>query len=145
MENRVKENLNYLLNKRGISQSDLADALKMPRQTVNNWVMGNTTPSAYRAQLVADYFKVSVSDLVFGDLIYTDIKEKTTQRTKDAEAARKIADTPAGSLLIEKSPDDLRQKDALRRLLAYAVLLNEGDLDMVADMAERLAGKDGKR
>lgn len=139
MENRVKENLNYLLNKRGISQSDLADALKMPRQTVNNWVMGNTTPSAYRAQLVADYFKVSVSDLVFGDLIYTDIKEKTAQRKNDT----------AGALILSEGSVDYSAKntppDALRRLLAYAVLLNDGDLDMVADMAERLAGKDSKR
>lgn len=138
MENRFRENLNYLMAEGGVSQTDIAGKLQVPRQTVNNWVMGNSKPNAYRASLVADMFGVSVADLIYSDLTIP-------QKPKKSAPVDYIAETPAGSVVIEKSPDDLRQKDALRRLLAYAVLLNDGDLDMVADMAERLAGKDGKR
>ena len=136
MEELFRRNLNMLMAENGISQTELAAKLGFPRQTLGNWIAGTARPSAYRAQKLADFFKVSVADLLYSDLDVPRDPKKSVDY---------IAETPAGSVLIEKSPDDLRQKDALRRLLAYAVLLNDGDLDMVADMAERLAGKDGKR
>lgn len=133
MEELFRRNLNMLMAENGISQTDLAAKLGFPRQTLGNWIAGTARPSAYRAQKLADFFKVSVADLLYSDL--------------DIPKAEKPA--PAGALILSEGSVDYNAKntppDALRRLLAYAVLLNDGDLDMVADMAERLAGKDGKR
>ena len=133
MEELFRRNLNMLMVENGISQTDLAAKLGFPRQTLGNWIAGTARPSAYRAQKLADFFKVSVADLLYSDL--------------DIPKAEKPA--PAGALILSEGSVDYSSKntppDALRRLLAYAVLLNDGDLDMVADMAERLAGKDGKR
>lgn len=133
MENRFRENLNFLMTERGVSQTDIAGRLQIPRQTVNNWVMGNSNPNAYRASLVADMFDVSVADLIYSDLTIP-------KPSKPAMAGAQIlAEAPVAYDARNTSPD------ALRRLLAYAVRLNALDLDMLADMAERLAGKDGKR
>ena len=133
MEELFRRNLNMLMAENGISQTDLAAKLGFPRQTLGNWIAGTARPSAYRAQKLADFFKVSVADLLYSDL--------------DIPKAEKPA--TAGALILSEGSVDYSAKntppDALRRLLAYAVLLNDGDLDMVADMAERLAGKGGKR
>lgn len=128
-EIRFKQNLNLLLAERGVSQSDLADALNMPRQTVNNWIMGNTHPSAHRAQLVADYFKVSVSDLLYGDL--SNNKPKTSQGDIPQTA-------PDIMVTLEKNIPG----DYLRRLLFYALKMKEADLEFLAKMAEKLADKE---
>ena len=62
-----KKNQNYLkywINRFGITQKDLADALKVPTQTVNSWCKGVCIPRMDRVQKLADYFHIGKSDLL---------------------------------------------------------------------------------
>jgi transcriptional regulator with XRE-family HTH domain len=58
--------LTRFLERRGLTQQALADALDIPRNTVWRWVNGKATPSAEMLQRLADYFNVSVDELLNG-------------------------------------------------------------------------------
>ena len=162
MEELFRRNLNMLMVENGISQTDLAAKLGFPRQTLGNWIAGTARPNGLslpqliqmlRHQLRFQSRRLIVVDpgaLFVGQFIPAlgpGIQAKLLYSDLDIPKAEKPA--PAGALILSEGSVDYSSKntppDALRRLLAYAVLLNDGDLDMVADMAERLAGKDGKR
>ena len=56
-------NLKKYLNRNGISQTDLANELNIPETTFSNWMQAKTYPRPDKIQLLADYFKITRSDL----------------------------------------------------------------------------------
>ncbi len=58
------ENLERLINKKGIDQKILAEEVGVSTASVSNWVSGLKYPRIDKIQLLADYFGVSHSDLV---------------------------------------------------------------------------------
>lgn len=80
-------NLRYLREKKGISRQELADKIKVNQSTISRWEsedMGVTVDNAYD---VANFFKVSISDLTGTDLsknnTSTSILDVLYNKTKD--------------------------------------------------------------
>lgn len=59
----VSGNLKRILEERNLKQSQVADAIKIPRSTFNDYVKGNTLPVPGNVQKIADYFGLLKSDI----------------------------------------------------------------------------------
>ena len=57
-------NLMRLIKLNKLTQADLAEALSVPTSTVSYWVRDMQSPTVKRVKLIADFFKISVSELV---------------------------------------------------------------------------------
>ncbi len=57
-------NLLRFINERDLKQTDIAKALGISQQTINNWCRGVSYPSMDKIQALADYFCISKSDLI---------------------------------------------------------------------------------
>ena len=62
-DNFIK-NLNRLLDEKGKKQSEVADELNILRTTFSSWCVGQSMPRMDKISMLADYFKVNVSDLL---------------------------------------------------------------------------------
>lgn len=58
------ENLITLRKLKGLSQEALADAIGITRQTLSKWETGESLPDIERCRKLAQYFDVSLDDLV---------------------------------------------------------------------------------
>lgn len=63
MKKTFSENLKRLLDKKGLTQTDMARNLNIPETTVSNWIKASTYPRPDKIQLMADFFNVRRSDL----------------------------------------------------------------------------------
>ncbi len=68
------EKLAALRKKNGYSQQELADKLKVTRQTISNWECGQGAPALDKAAELAKIYGVSLDDLV-GDGVEFVVKE----------------------------------------------------------------------
>lgn len=59
----MAKNLKYYLDRKGISQTDLAKELNIPETTMSNWLKAKTYPRVDKIQVMADYFNIRRSDL----------------------------------------------------------------------------------
>lgn len=57
-------NLNKFLSINGKSQIDVAKAIDVSQQTFNTWCRGVAIPRMGKIQLLADYFKIDMSELI---------------------------------------------------------------------------------
>ena len=69
------EKLMTLRKKSGYSQQELADRLKVSRQTISNWELNQGAPSIGKAKELADIYKISLDDLV-GDEVEVVARKK---------------------------------------------------------------------
>lgn len=60
----LRENIKLLRTQKGISQEQLANHLNVVRQTVSKWEQGKSVPDADLLIAMADYFGVSVAELL---------------------------------------------------------------------------------
>lgn len=58
------ENLQRLIDARKIDQKDLAEKINVSTQAVSSWVNGQKYPRIDKVQKIADFFRVSKSDLL---------------------------------------------------------------------------------
>lgn len=65
IENRKKisENINKLINEKGVTQVDIHNHTKIPRSTLTGYVKGTSTPNAGNIQKLADFFHVKKSEI----------------------------------------------------------------------------------
>lgn len=73
------EHIVELRNVHGISQADLAEAMEVSRQSVSKWETGASTPDLEKLVKLADYFSLTLDQLVTG-------KEPETCRQPDVAA-----------------------------------------------------------
>lgn len=59
-----KENLISLRKMNGMSQEELADRIKVSRQTLSKYETGESLPDIEKCRQIADVFEVSLDDLV---------------------------------------------------------------------------------
>lgn len=59
----VSSNLQRLANKTGEKPNDISRKLKLPKQTVRDWFLGNSYPRPLSVQKLADHFHVETSDI----------------------------------------------------------------------------------
>ena len=58
------DNLIQLRKLHSLSQEDLAEKLNVSRQTVSKWESGDSLPDIEKCRILADFFEVSLDDLV---------------------------------------------------------------------------------
>ncbi len=63
MKEVIKNSVNQLRSKAGVTQEDFANAIGVTRQTVIAIEKGNYTPSVLLALKIATFFKKSVEDI----------------------------------------------------------------------------------
>lgn len=68
----LSENLKSLRKTKGITQEELAIRLNVVRQTISKWEKGLSVPDADTLIKLADYFEVSVSELL-GSKVETEV------------------------------------------------------------------------
>lgn len=56
--------LRNLMETRGVTQQELAEAVGVTRQSISMYAGGQTVPDIYTVQLIADFFKVGVTALL---------------------------------------------------------------------------------
>lgn len=90
MEETVGERIQRIARERKLASGEaLAEALGVTYEAMRQWTRGPTAPSRKRAQIVADYLRVSVETVMHGS---------TTVRQRDAEALADAFDAlPADS------------------------------------------------
>lgn len=62
------ENLRDLRKVNKISQKELAEILKISVKTISHWETGYSEPSISQLIILADFFKVTVDDLIKRDI-----------------------------------------------------------------------------
>lgn len=63
---KLDKNLKHILDSRGVSLSKLARATGVPVTTISNWLSGQSPKNIVQLKKVADHFKISIEELVFG-------------------------------------------------------------------------------
>lgn len=58
------KNLNFYISKCGRTQKEIADSIHVSPQTFNTWCQGIAIPRMSKIQMLADYFRISKSDLL---------------------------------------------------------------------------------
>lgn len=59
-----KDNLLRVINERGLTQIEIAEAIGVSPQTFNTWVNGKAIPRMNKMQALADYFGIPKSALI---------------------------------------------------------------------------------
>lgn len=60
------KNLNYYMNLRGKTQTDIIESLNINKSAISSWCNGTRLPRMNKVQLLADYLNVNLSDLIEG-------------------------------------------------------------------------------
>lgn len=66
-KNNIASNLRHLRAQRNISQEEVAEQIGVTRQAVAKWENGDTLPDILNCEALADFFDVSLNDLVRHD------------------------------------------------------------------------------
>lgn len=74
----LKINLKKLMSDNNLNAPKLSKATGIPKSTLSDWLVGNSPKNIVQVKTVAEFLKVSVDDLVFGD----SKKIKTTLKTE---------------------------------------------------------------
>ena len=66
----IAENLRYLRNKKGLTQTELAKALGIPTTTYNAYETGQNVPRDQIKQRIANYYGRSVQYIFFKEIAH---------------------------------------------------------------------------
>ena len=113
------ERLRELRQNKGLSQSQLADALNISKSAISMYELGKREPDLETLEGIADFFNVDINYLIGkedGSMYYLD--------PEAAEIAQEVQQRPELKILF----------DATRKV-------SSGDLKFVVDMIDRMQGK----
>ena len=63
----LKDSLKLMRTERGITQKGLAEKLNISLKTISHWETGYTEPSVAQLIMLADFYSVSIDELVGRD------------------------------------------------------------------------------
>ena len=96
MKKTFTDNLNRLLQERGITQAELATYMEVSNTTVNNWVKGYKVPRMDKVDKLCSFFKIKRSELL---------------EQSPAPASDDLPDlTPKDEREITRMMDDMKEK-----------------------------------
>ena len=99
-------NLKYYIEQKGVTQKDVAEALRMSQGAVTDWMKFRSYPRMDKLQMLAEYFGIEKSDLVEA----RDVKNKYYLNKKIKEVEKKLGESPEAVELFlaieELSPED---------------------------------------
>jgi len=73
----IASNIKHLRVSKGITQGELAKACDKGNTAIGNWEVGIREPSAVDLANIANYFNVSIDDLIKKDLRFNDNKKNS--------------------------------------------------------------------
>lgn len=113
------DNIQYYMDKHGIERHELAKALDVPYSSLTDWINGKSYPRIDKIEKLANYFKISKSDLVEEHNANSDyyLNEETRK------VAQAVFDNPHLKALFDAA------KDA-----------RPSDIKMASDMLNRFKG-----
>lgn len=106
------KNLNEMMQRRGVSQSDIAKKLNVTSATVSNWCAGVKYPRIDVMQRLADMLGIGLGEL---------IAENGLQDVEDRDRLEALHQNPRLGLLFD------RQRN-----------MSESDIEMMIGLAERI-------
>jgi len=87
------ERLLSLRKEKALSQEELGSELKVSRQTISKWELGETTPEMDKLILISDLFNISLDELVKGKgSREINLKETDASEIKHSEPKKGIYD-----------------------------------------------------
>ena len=95
---KFNERLMALRKKRGLSQEELGFELGVSRQTVSKWESGQSYPDFQRLVLLADYFDISLDELVRG----LDVGDVRALNESEKQLSSIYADMEEGKAVMRK-------------------------------------------
>ena len=95
---KFNERLMALRKKRGLSQEELGFELGVSRQTVSKWESGQSYPDFQRLVLLADYFDISLDELVLG----LDVGDVRALNESEKQLSSIYADVEEGKAVMRK-------------------------------------------
>ncbi|WP_302961328.1 helix-turn-helix domain-containing protein [uncultured Adlercreutzia sp.] len=95
---KFNERLMTLRKKRGLSQEELGFELGVSRQTVSKWEQGQSYPDFQRLVLLADYFDISLDELVRG----LDVGDVRALNESEKQLSSIYADVEGGKAAMHK-------------------------------------------
>lgn len=66
---KLKENLQKILDERGLKASELSRISGIPKQRISDWLAGASVRNIEQLRLVAKTLETSIDELMFGDKI----------------------------------------------------------------------------
>lgn len=105
------ENLRRIIEASGKQQQEIADALDIPKTTLNTWVVGKVIPQYSKLRRLAEYLGVAIVDLT----------EKTAPNSPEMDLHDKLM------LEIHKRENRLNTEQ-LQRLIGYLDFMIESDM-----------------
>lgn len=119
----MAKNIQRYMDMKGVTRTDVCDALGIKYTTFTDWVKGNTYPRIDKIELMANYFGISKSDLVEEHTLDQDEEPSYYTNPETAKLAQEAFDDPDTRILLDAKKD-----------------LDPDDLKMVIDMVKRLKG-----
>lgn len=95
---KFNERLIALRKKWGLSQEELGFELGVSRQTVSKWESGQSYPDFQRLVLLADYFDISLDELVRG----LDVGDVRALNESEKQLSSIYADVEGGKAVMRK-------------------------------------------
>ena len=84
------ENIYRLRSEKNWSQTDLADALEVSRQSVSKWENDTATPDLERLIKMKELFDISLDELVFGEVSGKKEEKKESEKFVVAVPSRRV-------------------------------------------------------
>lgn len=113
----ITENINAFIEKRNLTQKEVAEYVGVSQGTVSEWCKGKKTPRMTKFDKLCELFRCSREDLM----------RDSRTAVVDPEKER-----------IQALQEQLRDNPAIGMLLSAAKDLSEDDIAALADMAKRL-------
>lgn len=85
----INEKIFYYLEKKGLKQSDLANALNIRKSVISNWKSRGNCPNAEQIIIIADFLKVPICEL-----LGIENKNQTNLSLNDAELLKYFHQLP---------------------------------------------------
>ena len=105
--------LKELRDKRNVTQEELASSLSVKQQTVGKWENGITVPRQPMLIKIADYFHVSVNDLIYGESNLSQPPATPALTPQEQDLLRKNRQlTPAGRNQLDPYLDFLLSQES---------------------------------
>ena len=81
---QLPEKLTYLRKQKGLTQSNLAEALNVSRQAISRWEVGTAVPSTDNLKVLSDLYDVSIDYLLnCNDIASSDDGDSQKQSVKE--------------------------------------------------------------
>ena len=130
---KIRNFLKELRKEKGITQAQLAETLNVSARTVSRWETGSNMPDISILVDIADYYDISISEIING--------ERKSEIMNEEE--RKIAKTMSDYATTEK--EKIFKEMKIQSIMGVCALvlywiLHETDAYMYSDALEKLTG-----